>query len=410
MLYCANELKKFWNRPRNLAAQWSSFFLESLDALSPENPFVRHTLVANEMLERQTRIYKKPNFNIEKVESFSGNIYEVVENVVLNKPFCELRHFRKIACQNPGPKVLIVAPLSGHWATLLRDTIHTALKDHDVYVTDWRDASDVPFKDGEFGFESYVDYVLDYMRYLGGNTHVMAVCQPAVPVLVAVSLVAQFNEPCQPTSMILMGGPLDTRINPGEVNLFAKEHSLEWFEHSNIMNTPFYRKGAGRKVCPGFVMLNGFMSLNSVRHRGAVLDYYHHLIQGDMESADKHRKFYDEYRAVMDLPARYFLDSVRIVFHEHLLPKGTLTHHGYTVDPSYIKDTALLTIEGELDDISCVGQTQAAHSMCKNLSKDMKKILVQKNVGHYGIFNGRRFREKIYPEIASFIKKFDKRR
>ena len=407
MIYTFSEIQKIINNQGNILSKMSSFILDPMNEISSDNSLLRHIFAANEMLERNTKTYSKPDFSIKTIEDSNGKEIEIIEKVVLNKTFCNLLHFEKQKCDNRGSKVFLIAPLSGHWSTLLRDTVGTFLKDHDVYISDWKDASDIPLNEGSFGFGTYVDYLLDFLRYLGRDANVVAVCQPAVPALAAISILAKYDEPSQPKTMTLMGGPIDTRINPGQVNNFSKEHSIEWFEKSVIMKTPFYRKGAGRSVCPGFLMLNGFMALNLVRHKDAIFSYYQNLIKGDMDSAEKHRKFYDEYRAVMDLPSDYFLESVKIAFQEHLLPKVELLHNNDLVDPSFIKETALLTVEGELDDISCLGQTYAAHDICKKLPKKMKNSYVQKNVGHYGIFNGKRFREKIYPKISEFIALYD---
>ena len=297
--------------------------------------------------------------------------------------------------------MLIVAPLSGHFSTLLRDTVRTCLQDFDVTITDWTDARLVPLQNGDFTLDNYVDYLLDFFQCLGSDVHVLAVCQPVVPVMMATSLLAQRNQPT-PASMILMGGPVDTRINPGQVNTFATTHSIEWFKRNIINTIPSYYPGAKRRVCPGFIMLNGFMLLNIDKHQDSSWKLFQNLIKGDEDKIEKHIKFYDEYRAVMDIPATYFLNSMQHVFQEFSLPLGKMTWRGKVIDLAAIEKTKLFTIEGELDDISPPGQTEAAHDLCPNISNNHKAHYLQKEVGHYGIFNGSRWRENIYPRIVDF--------
>lgn len=384
-------------------------FLKPYDQMLSDIPFWTVMTAANEFLERGTRIFLKPEFDIDHVLR-QGQKLSIREQDICVKPFCTLKRFarfdKKTEFKSNDPKVLIVAPLSGHYASLLRDTIKSAAHDHDVYVTDWHNARNISLAQGNFTLDNYIDYLLDFIRLLGEEElHIIAVCQPAVPVLAAVSLLATHKENCQPASMTLMGGPIDTRINPGEVNEFSTNHSIEWMRRNIITRVPLYYEGAGREVCPGFAMLNGFMSLNIDRHKMATIKLFEYLIQNDGDSAVAHRKFYDEYRSVLDMPAQYFLDSIHTVFHEHLLPKGAMEWRGYAVRPQDIKRTALMTVEGELDDISCVGQTKAAHDLCKNLADYKQDHHMQIGVGHYGIFNGRRWRSEIYPKIARFIQK-----
>lgn len=407
MLYHLYELRKAAMMP---AQAWSDA-MSILTSTIPEelNPYSNLMNATSEVVGRSVKTYTKPEFGISSVISHDTEV-AIVEKIAMIKPFCTLRHFQKQLQGKPAsfkdPRVLICAPYSGHFATLLRDTVRAMLPEHDVYITDWHDARHIPLKEGEFNFQTYVDYLLDFIRYLGPNTHVMAVCQPSVPLLAAVSLLAEYEEDCQPKTMTLMGGPIDTRINPGKVNKFADEHSLNWYIQNLITDVPHIYEGGGRRVCPGFLMIQGFMSLNIERHQEASLKLYQHLIQGDQESAETHKKFYDEYRAVLDMPADYYIDSIRIAFKEFLLPKRQLLWRGYLVLPSRIEKTALLTIEGELDDISCVGQTGAAHDLCDRLPESMKSAHIQMGVGHYGIFNGRKWREQIQPKIAAFIREY----
>ena len=328
----------------------------------------------------------------------------VEEEVVLDKPFCTLLHFKR-AAKRKDPIVLIVAPLSGHYATLLRDTVKTFLPDHDIYITDWKDARMVPASAGPFAFDDYVAYVQEFIRHLGSDVHVVSVCQPTVPVLAAVSLLAQHGEKT-PKTMLMMGGPIDTRRSPTVVNNFALKHPITWFENKVISRVPIKYPGYSREVYPGFLQLAGFVAMNPDRHIDSHKDYYHHLIKGDGESAEAHRKFYDEYNAVMDLPAEYYLDTIKAVFQEHHLPKGEMVVMGEKVNPAAIKTTALFSIEGELDDISGNGQTEAAHGLCTGIPAARHKHLLAKDMGHYGIFSGRKFRENIYPEMRAFIRKF----
>jgi len=323
-------------------------------------------------------------------------------------PFCNLLHFRKDDVSGQA-KVLIVAPLSGHYATLLRGTVDAMLPEHDVYITDWTDARDVPLDAGLFRLDNYIELVLRHLALLGEDTHVLAVCQPSVPVLAAVALLSADGLPL-PASMTLMGGPVDTRKAPTQVNAFAKEKSRDWFEAHSIHGVPIAYPGFGRRVYPGFLQLQGFLGMNMERHVNAHVDHFWHLVQGDGDSAQHHRQFYDEYMSVMDLPAEYFLDTIQAVFHDHALPDGKLTYRDRRVDPGAIRDVALFTIEGELDDISGVGQTAAAHDICPKIPDAKRRRLVQEGVGHYGIFNGRKWRSLIQPQVAAFIREHRPRR
>ena len=406
MLYHLHALKNAALLPTHMMSENMDLWLSRVPNNNPYGPLIA---ASTKILERSTRVYTKPEFGIAEVDR-DGVLLQIKEVDVMLKPFCHLKRFQRFYPDKQpvvgDPKVLIVAPYSGHFATLLRDTAKAMMPHHDVYITDWMDASQIPLKEGIFNLQNYIDYLLDFMRYLGEKVHVIAVCQPSVPLLCTVSLLAQYNEPCQPRSMTLMGGPIDTRINPGKVNEFASEHSLDWFKHNFITTVPGFMEGADRRVCPGFLMLSGFMSLNADRHKEAGLKLFEHLVRGYQEEAEAHSRFYDEYRSVMDLPEDYYLYSIRVAFKEHSLAKGIFNWRGYLVDPGYIKNTALLTVEGELDDISCPGQTLAAHDLCTSLPASMKFHHLQAGVGHYGIFNGRRWRGIIQPKIAALIRTF----
>ncbi len=356
-----------------------------------------------DVFERMTRRYDKPEFGIAGVE-IEGQDVAVSEQIVWQKPFCKLLHFSKDnGVGAKQPKLLIVAPMSGHYATLLRGTVETMLPDHDVYITDWVDARMVPLDAGRFDLDDYIDYITEIFDFLGAGANVMAVCQPSVPVLAAVALMEAEGNRNIPATMTLMGGPVDTRINATEVNKLAESRSIDWFRNNVIMRVPFPNPGVMRKVYPGFLQLSGFMSMNLDRHMTAHSDFFQHLVAGDGDSADKHEAFYDEYLAVMDLTEEYYLQTVERVFIRHDLPKGTFRHRGRAVDPAAIKRVALLTIEGEFDDISGLGQTEAAHTICTNIPKTMRQHYVQPDVGHYGVFNGSRFRQEIAPRITKFI-------
>jgi len=364
-----------------------------------------------ELVERATKRFGKPSFGLDTT-SIDGRTVNVTERIVDEKPFCNLIKFQR-SCKRNDPKVLVVAPLSGHFATLLRGTVEALLPHHEVYITDWTDARQVPMADGKFDLDDCIDYIMEYMRLLGSDCHVIAVCQPAVPVLAAVSLMAQMDDPKQPASMTLMGGPIDPRVSKTQVTELAEQKSLEWFEKTVITTVPAYYPGAMRKVYPGFIQLSGFMSMNLDRHIGSHVEFYNHLVADDGDSAEKHRVFYDEYLAVMDLTSEFYLQTVETVFQNHTLPQEkmiwTNPHTGekVRVQPSKIKHTALLTVEGELDDISAKGQTEAAHVLCTALDPAKKYHHMQPNAGHYGIFNGRRWREQIMPRVRNFMRTVD---
>ncbi|CAO3362255.1 polyhydroxyalkanoate depolymerase [Azospirillum palustre] len=359
-----------------------------------------------ELVERTTRRFGKPAFGLPETV-VDGQTVPVTERFVWQSPFCQLLNFAKPAGTPHQPKVLLVAPMSGHHATLLRGTVEALMRDHDVYITDWIDARLVPMSAGRFDLDDYIDTVAELIRFLGPNTHVIAVCQPAVPVMAAVSLMAAADEPVQARSMTLMGGPIDPMANPTVPVKLAMERPLKWFERSVITTVPVYYPGAFRRVYPGFIQLSGFMSMNLDRHINEHVGLFRHLVRGDGDSAEQHRRFYDEYLSVMDLSADFYLQTIETVFQKHALPEGTMVSRGRKVEPSAIRKTAVMTVEGELDDISAPGQTIAAQRLCSSLPDDMRKTHFQKGVGHYGIFNGRRWRESILPEIRSFIQSHD---
>jgi len=362
----------------------------------PFSPFAHHPLsrrfaASSDLFLRVTDRYEKPQWNLGDAES----------EVVLEKPFCNLIRFRLGA---PKPrKVLVVAPLSGHHATLVRDTVRALLAEHDVWVTDWSDARMVPLTAGPFHLDDYVDYVRDWITLLSPELHLISVCQPTVPVLAAVALMAANGAP-QPRSMTMMGGPIDARRSPTAVNNLAQKKPLSWFQQNVIHRVPPKYPGYMRRVYPGFLQHMGFVAMNPDRHLVAHWDYYHHLVQGDGDSAETHRRFYDEYNAVLDLPAEYYLDTIQTVFQDFALPKGRMFVRGELVRPQAIRETALLTVEGELDDISGNGQTEAAHALCLNIPRERRSHFMAPGVGHYGIFSGRRWREMIYPRVRDFIR------
>lgn len=408
MLYQLYEFNYAAAAPLNLLAQAMQTALKHPWMPGGQSELGRLVGAAAEMIERSTRRFTKPEFGLADTV-IGGDRIAVTEEIALDKPFCKLRHFVR-AIDRDDPKVLLVAPLSGHHSTLLRGTVKALLPHHDVYITDWVDARRVPLSDGHFGFDEYVDHVIEFLRFLGPNTHVVAVCQPSVPVLAAVSILAADNDPVQPTTMTLMGGPIDTRAAPTAVTRLAETHPISWFERTVIHSVPGSYPGAGRHVYPGFIQLTGFMQMNLDRHIDAHAKLFNHLIRGDGESADATKRFYDEYMAVLDLPAEFYLQTVERVFQRHLLPRGLLDVHGLRVEPKAIANTALLTVEGELDDISAPGQTLAAHDICSGLKPEQRLNALQKGVGHYGIFNGRRWREDIMPTVRDWIRRHDQDR
>ena len=368
-------------------------------------PGSRNAAAAFNLMNRLTQPYARPPFGIDSVV-VGARTHEVREEREVEKPFCNLLHFVKTGAPRQ-PRVLVFAPLSGHFATLLRETVRALLVDHDVWITDWVDAKEVPVTVGAFHFDDYVGYVREFIRHVGAPAvHVISVCQPTVPVLAAVSLMAAANEPL-PRTLTMMGGPIDTRRSPTQVNNFARNHPLGWFESKVIQRVPMRFPGFMRRVYPGFLQFAGFVAMNPDRHVESHMQYYQHLVEGDGENAESHRRFYDEYNAVMDLPAEYYLETVERVFQKQLLPRGKLVVGGERVRPEAIRSCALFTIEGELDDISGNGQTQAAQGLCKGIPASRKQHFLARGVGHYGIFSGRKYREMIYPRIHDFIARHD---
>jgi len=366
-------------------------------------PYGRTVTAACELFERTTRRYSKPIFGL-PTTLVEGDRVAVSERIVWQRPFCRIIAFdRALRRPKAQPKLLIVAPMSGHYATLLRGTVESFLPTHQVHITDWADARTVPLAEGRFDLDDYIDYLKEIFRALGPDLHVMAVCQPAVPVIAAIARMEAENDPLTPLSMTLMGGPIDTRRSPTAVNQLAEERGIEWFKKNCIVKVPPAHPGFWRDVYPGFLQLSGFMAMNIDRHMTAHYDMFKHLVQGDGDSAEKHREFYDEYLAVMDLTAEFYLQTVDTVFVEHLLPKGEMMHRGEPVDLMSIRRCAIMAVEGEKDDISGIGQTLAALDLTPNLSSDKKVYHLQKGVGHYGVFNGSRFRSDIAPRIADFI-------
>ena len=408
MLYHLHELQRRFLNPLSVWAQATSELFSSPYSPLAYTPFSRRLAAGYELLHRIGKSYEKPAFNLDHTQ-VAGLDVPVHEEVAIDKPFCRLLHFRRelparLAARAADPQVLIVAPLSGHHSTLLRDTVRTMLPEHDVYITDWVDARMVPLSAGPFHLDDYIDYVIEFVHLLGPDVHVMSVCQPTVPVLAAISLMASDKDPKLPRSMTMMGGPIDTRRNPTQVNALATTKNFEWFENNVIFKVPSAYPGYLRRVYPGFLQHAGFVAMNPDRHLNSHWDYYLDLIKGDLEDVEGHRRFYDEYNAVLDLPAEYYLDTIKIVFQDHRLPNGAWVVHDKPVRPADIRTAALFTIEGELDDISGSGQTQAAHDLCTGIPKTKQKHLTALGAGHYGIFSGRRWREQIYPQVRDFIR------
>lgn len=408
MLYQFHELNRSFLNPLIQWAEASSKLFTNPVSPLAHTPFAQRIAAGYELMYRLGKDYEKPAFDINSV-SVNGKSVGIIEDVVEKKPFCTLIRFRKDMSQEQAtelnqPKVLLVAPLSGHHSTLLRDTVRSLLLHHDVHITDWTDARMVPVSEGPFHLHDYIYYVQDFIRRLGPDVHVISVCQPTVPVLAAISLMASANDPKLPKSMTMMGGPIDPRKSPTQVNDLAIKKPFSWFENKVIYSVPPNYPGFGRKVYPGFLQHAGFIAMNPGRHAQSHWDFYMHLREGDNESAEEHRKFYDEYNAVLDMPAEYYLETIKAVFQEFRLPTGTWEVEGKLVRPQDIKTVALFTIEGELDDISGSGQTKAAQDLCSSIPKANKQHFTAPKCGHYGIFSGRRWREIISPKIGEFIK------
>jgi poly(3-hydroxybutyrate) depolymerase len=412
MNYYAYEFAHAFVGPLRFGAEALKFTVNSPFNPLSMTPFGRTIAAACEVFENVTRRYGKPAFDIKQTH-IRGLPVPVVEEIALAKPFGNLLHFRReIPPGGPtnDPKVLLIAPMSGHYATLLRGTVSAMLEEHDVYITDWADAREVPLFEGKFDLDDFIDYVIEFVRFLGPKTHVIAVCQPAVPALAATAVMAAINDPNQPMSLTMMGGPIDTRRNPTAVNNLAAERSLSWFEQNVIAHVPLPHAGAMRRVYPGFMQLTGFMTMNLERHVNAHMELYNNLVKGDCDSVKQHQDFYDEYLAVMDLTAEFYLQTVKTVFQDHALPDGTMMHRDIRVDCSAIQKTAIITVEGERDDICGLGQTEAAHALCKNVPEDEHFHYVQPGVGHYGVFNGTRWRTEIQPRLRQMIRSVEQKR
>ncbi|MGE3149652.1 MAG: polyhydroxyalkanoate depolymerase [Pseudorhodoplanes sp.] len=410
-LYWAYELSQAGLNPARAVADVTRLLYQNpLNPLS-HTTFGKTVAAAAELFERSTRRYGRPEWAIDST-LVGGERVPIRIDTIWEKPFCRLLHFDRLfqrPPRRPQPKLLIVAPMSGHYPTLLRGTVEAFLPNHDVYVTEWVDARMVPLAEGHFDLDDYIDYIVDIFHRLGGNCHVVAVCQPSVPVLAAIARMEAAGDRSVPNSMILMGGPIDTRSNPTAVNKLAEERGTDWFRRNVITKVPFPHPGVMRDVYPGFLQLHGFVSMNFDRHLEAHKKLFFNLVRGDGDSVQKHREFYDEYLAVMDLTAEFYLQTVDTVFVRHALPKGQMTHRGEPVDPAAIRNVALLTIEGEKDDISGVGQTRAAHDLCVNIPESRKAHYLQPDVGHYGVFNGSRFRAEIAPRVADFVLSHDQK-
>lgn len=407
MLYQFHELNRSLLSPLIQWAEASSKLFTNPVSPLAHTPFAQRIAAGYELMYRLGKEYEKPLFEINSVQ-VNGKSVTVYEEIAEQRPFCTLIHFKKdlSAKELAGLKqttVLLVAPLSGHHSTLLRDTVRNLLSNHDVYITDWTDARMVPQSAGPFHLHDYIYYVQDFIRLLGPDLHVISVCQPTVPVLAAIALMASEKDAKLPKTMTMMGGPIDPRKSPTQVNNLATEKPYSWFEDKVIYSVPPNYPGFGRKVYPGFLQHAGFIAMNPGRHAQSHWDFYMHLREGDNESAEEHRKFYDEYNAVLDMPAEYYLETIKAVFQEFSLPTGTWEVGGKLVRPQDIKTVALFTIEGELDDISGAGQTEAAHDLCSSIPKAKKRHFVAPKCGHYGIFSGRRWREIISPKITEFI-------
>lgn len=412
MLYSLYELGHLSVAPLRIAALMQSSMLRS-----PLNPLGdtevgRTAAAAADLFESMTRRYRKPGWDL-PTTAINGVNVPVTPKSVWASPWCSMLHFerepgalKEARGDQPDPTVLIVAPMSGHYATLLRDTVNAFLPDHEVYITDWADARMVPVLAGRFDLNDYIDHVMAMLRALGPQTHIVAVCQPGPAVVAAVSLMAAEDDPCTPATMTIMGSPIDARKSPTAPNLLAEKRDIEWFKQNMIHTVPALYPGAFRRVYPGFLQLASFMGMNLSRHVDAHHAYFQNLVKGDGDSAEKHRDFYDEYLAVMDLSEEFYIQTLIEVFQEYRLASGTMTHRGVRVDPGKITKTALLTVEGENDDISGIGQTQAAHDVCGNIPEQMRRDYIQPAVGHYGVFSGRRFRTEIYPRVRDFMRSF----
>ncbi|MGA2952500.1 MAG: polyhydroxyalkanoate depolymerase [Caulobacteraceae bacterium] len=409
MLYALHETAYRTAAPLRVAAEFAREFWRSPFNPASASGFGRALSASADVTANLTRRYFRPAWGIDDVV-VNGVLIPVRRETVWRSPWVRLRRFARdpealaaAGAATESPAVLVVAPLSGHYATLLRGTVRTFLQDHDVYVTDWANARDVSLIEGRFDLHDYIDTLIDILGEIGRRAHVVAVCQPGPPALAAASLMAETDDPLRPASLTLMGSPIDARLSPTVTNQLAEKRPFTWFQSNMIHTVPPPYTGTLRRVYPGFVQLYSFMSMNAEAHQSAHWRYFADLVKGDGDSAEKHREFYDEYLSVLDLSEEFYLQTVDEVFQRYLLPKGEMVHRGRRVDPAALTDVALMTVEGEKDDISGVGQTQAAHGLCPNLPAEWRELYVQPGVGHYGVFNGRRFNEEIYPRIRDFI-------
>lgn len=401
MMYLAYQTQADLMDPVRFGARMARRMLDTPLMAAFSNPGLRHLAAAYEMVERAGLSHGRPPFGI--ASTMVGNReLEVTEESVYRLPFGTLLHFKKDA-DVPQPRVLVVAPMSGHFATLLAGTVRTLLTDHDVFITDWHNARDVSLEHGPFGFDDYVEHIIKFLEWMGPGAHLVAVCQPCVQALVASAVMAQEGNPAQPRSMTLMAGPIDCRINPTKVNELAQSKPMSWFERNLISKVPMGFEGAGRRVYPGFVQLSAFVSMNLGRHMKAHFELYENLANGETEKAETAKAFYDEYFAVLDLAAEFYLETVQYVFQEYRLPKGELTYRGNPIDFGAIRRTALLTVEGERDDICSLGQTVAAQEICSRLRPHRKRHHMQPGVGHYGVFSGRKWAGQVYPLVKNHI-------
>jgi len=401
MLYSGYQAWNDMLAPARLGAEWA---LGLRDRMGPMADWAmpRRMFALMDVFQGAKLTHTRPGYAIHTVQSGNAQV-PVREEIALDMPFGNLLHFAKDDVEAAQPKVLVVAPMSGHFATLLRSTVATLLRDHDVYITDWKNARDVPLEAGRFGFDDYVDYIMTFLRHLGPGSHLVSVCQPCVPAMAAVALMSQDQDEATPRSMTLMGGPIDPNAAPTAVNDLANEKPIEWFEENLISVVPFRYAGRGREVYPGFLQLSAFMSMNMERHGSQHRELYQLLADGKTAEAKKIKNFYGEYFAVLDLTKEFYLETVDMVFQRALLAKGELTVHGRLVDPGAIRRTALLTVEGERDDICAVGQTSAAHALCSGLRPHMKRHHLQLGVGHYGVFSGSKWEQQIYPQVRNMI-------
>jgi poly(3-hydroxybutyrate) depolymerase len=406
MLYTAHEMQRAWFTSMGSMAQKTSDWL-----LSSANPM--SWVAASPVMARALEVFAhasaprgKPDFGL-TTTIVDGNSVAVSEEILMRKPFGQLKHFNRAVSGRKDPRVLVVTPMSGHYGTLLRGTVERLLPDHEVYITDWRDAKLVPLSDGKFDLNDYIDYVIEFMGVLGAGSHILAVCQPAVPVYAAVAYMSANNDPATPLTLTMMGGPVDTRKAPTSVDDLATERPYAWFEQNVIAKVPAMYPGVGRKVYPGFLQLAGFMSMNLANHMKSHWELFRHLVDGDDDSAAATKAFYEEYRSVCDMTAEFYLQTIDVVFQRQAIAKGEFVHRGQLIDPASIDRTAMLAIEGEKDDISGLGQTKAALDLAVNLSDDKKQYYMAVGAGHYGIFNGSKWRENVAPVVERFIRKHD---